>query len=180
MIGQTPPPAHARTIGRRKSRVSGRRSTRLLLFGALGVPFLGSIPATRGALQSPSTTAARTQNLTDTAHLHYVKSYNSALLEEGSATGDLPGTVKLQLNVGPTVTGTFTISTRNGAITGYGTGELNGSGLYASFGGTMHIILGTGRYAHTHGHGGFYGTLNRHTYAVVVQTTGTLSLRTAT
>jgi hypothetical protein len=30
-------------------------------------------------------------------------------------------------------------------------------------------------YAHVHGHGDFYGTVNRHTNALVVQTTGRLS-----
>jgi hypothetical protein len=39
----------------------------------------------------------------------------------------------------------------------------------------MSVSHGTGRYAHVHGHGGFYGTINRRTNALVVQTTGQLS-----
>ena len=39
----------------------------------------------------------------------------------------------------------------------------------------MTISHGTGRYAHAHGHGGFYGTVDRHNDALVVQTTGQLS-----
>ena len=39
----------------------------------------------------------------------------------------------------------------------------------------MTVSHGTGRYKHVHGNGGFYGTLNRTTYKMVVQTTGTLS-----
>jgi len=39
----------------------------------------------------------------------------------------------------------------------------------------MTVSHGTDRYAHAHGHGGFYGTVNRHNDALVVQTTGQLS-----
>ena len=39
----------------------------------------------------------------------------------------------------------------------------------------MSITRGTGRYVHAHGSGGFYGVLNRKTYALTVQTTGRLS-----
>jgi hypothetical protein len=40
----------------------------------------------------------------------------------------------------------------------------------------MTVTRGTGRYAHAHGHGGFYGTIDRENthYPAVVQTTGTL------
>ena len=87
----------------------------------------------------------------------------------------LPGTVSVSFELGPTITGRFTIHTHGGSITGTGSAKLHSSGLYASFGGTMSVSHGTGRYSHAHGHGGFYGTVNRHTYAAVIQTTGTLS-----
>ena len=122
-----------------------------------------------------SAQATRTVDVTDTAHLHYLKSPGSELLEEGRASGQLPGTVRVRLNVGPTVTAAFTIYTHDGEISGHGSGKLHSSGQYASFGGTMTVSHGTGRYAHARGHGGFYGTINRKTYAVVVQTTGRLS-----
>ncbi|HTU79402.1 MAG TPA: autotransporter [Solirubrobacteraceae bacterium] len=112
--------------------------------------------------------------MTDTAHLHFVRESGSDLLEEGEATGGLPGKVQVRLNVGATVYGSFTIQTRYGSITGTGSGKLHGTGTYASFGGSMSVSRGTGRYAHVHGHGGFYGTLDRHTYAATIQTTGTL------
>ncbi len=122
-----------------------------------------------------ATHAPRTLNATDTAHLHYLKSSGSLLLEEGSATGALSGIVKVQLNVGATVIASFTINTHNGSIVGHASGAVHGTGLYASFGGTMTVTHGTGHYTHAHGHGGFYGVINRHTYALTVQTTGTLS-----
>jgi len=122
-----------------------------------------------------SARAARTLNVTDTAHLHYVKAPGASLLEEGSATGGLPGTVKVRIIVGATVNATFTIYAHGGSITGDGSGTLHGTGLYASFGGTMSVSHGTGRYTHAHGHGGFYGVINRNTDALTVQTTGTLT-----
>jgi len=118
---------------------------------------------------------ARSLNVTDTAHLHYVRESGSDLLEEGQATGGLPGQVQARFNVGATVYATFTISTRYGSISGKGSGKLRGTGVYASFGGTMTVSSGTGRYSHARGHGGFYGVIDRHTYASTVQTTGTLT-----
>jgi len=103
------------------------------------------------------------------------------LVDEGAATGQLPGTVKVEFNVGATVTASFTIYTRNGSLVGHGSGALHEShashhsAVYVSFGGTMTVSRGTGRYAHAHGQGGFYGVINRTTYAVTIQTTGTLS-----
>jgi hypothetical protein len=145
----------------------------LLFAGALGAIML--IAAAYGATRLARVHAARVLDATDTAHLRYIRSSGALLLEEGSATGALPGTVKVQMNVGATVIASFTIKTRNGSLAGRGSGTLHGTGVYASFGGTMTVSHGTGRYAHAHGHGGFYGVLNRNSYALTVQTTGTLS-----
>jgi len=128
-----------------------------------------------GYASQPSAHDAGTLNVTDTAHLHSVSSPGSSLIEEGTATGGLPGKVKVDFNVGPKVTATFTIYTHAGSITGHGVGTLHGTGVYASFGGTMSVASGTGRYTHAHGHGGFYGVIDRNTYALTVQTTGSLS-----
>lgn len=119
---------------------------------------------------------ARTLKVTDTAHMRLLRSSGAQLIEEGPVSGTLPGTAKINFEVGPTVTGRFTIYARGGgSISGHGSATLHSSGLYASFGGSMSVSHGSGRYAHAHGDGGFYGTINRHTYALVVQTTGTLS-----
>ena len=119
--------------------------------------------------------AARTLNITDTAHLRYRGTSGSSLIEEGPATGGLPGTVKVRFDVGASVAASFTISTPRGALTGHGSGLLHSSGKYASFGGSMTVTRGTGRFTHAHGHGGFYGVINRQSYDLTVQTTGTLS-----
>jgi hypothetical protein len=118
-------------------------------------------------------------NVTDTAHLHYVREADGLLIDEGTATGTVPGNVRVGFDLGTTVAANFTISTHQGSIIGHGTGTLhkstNRSDVYISFAGTLTVSHGTGHYTHAHGTGGFYGTLDRHNYAVTIQTTGTLT-----
>jgi hypothetical protein len=122
---------------------------------------------------------ARTLNVTDTAHLHFLKESSSQLIDEGAATGTLPGTVRVSFDLGVTVSGTFTIYAHDGSIIGHGSGVLHKnnsqSDVYVSFGGTMTVSHGTGRYAHAHGTGGFYGVIDRRNYSATIQTTGSLS-----
>jgi hypothetical protein len=131
--------------------------------------------ASEAAVNPPRAHVARKLNVTDTAHLSFEKSSGSLLLERGPAKGKLPGTVQVRFDVGPTVTATFTIYTSRGTLSGHGSGVLHSSGVYASFGGSMTITKGSGTYRNARGHGGFYGVLNRSTYALTVQTTGNLS-----
>jgi hypothetical protein len=156
------------------------------LSGILLAPLLaGLISATPlvhadNAFGRTTARAARTLNVTDTAHLHNVKSPGSSLLiDEGAATGTVPGTVRIGFNVGATVEANFTIYAHGWSLVGHGSGALHNSksrsDVYASFSGTMTVSHGTGRYAHAHGQGGFYGVINRETYAVTIQTTGTLN-----
>jgi hypothetical protein len=129
------------------------------------------------AAQSSAAHTARALNITDTAHLHFVReTAGSVLIDEGKATGGLPGVVKVGFEVGATVKASFTLSSRHGALIGSALAKPHSSGgEYSSFAGTLTITHGTGRYAHAHGHGGFYGTINRGNDAVTVQTTGTLA-----
>jgi len=83
--------------------------------------------------------------------------------------------VRANLDIGSAFTGSFTIVTRFGSISGDGTAALHGSGRYESFAGSMVVTGGSGRYAHARGHAGLFGTFDRRTYAVVIQTTGTLT-----
>ncbi|HEV3071781.1 MAG TPA: autotransporter [Solirubrobacteraceae bacterium] len=118
---------------------------------------------------------ARALNATDTARLRYISSSGSLLFEEGTARGTLPGSMRAHCNLGATFSASFTIYTHGGTITGHGTATPHGSGIYESFAGTLVVSGGTGRYVHAHGHAGLYGTFNRRTYALTVQTTGSLS-----
>ncbi len=113
----------------------------------------------------------------DQAHLSYneERSQGSWLYEEGSAAGTLPGNMRANCNITATFRAVFTIYVHGGSINGRALAAVHGSGLYQSFGGSLTATGGTGRYVHAHGTGGFYGILNRNTYNMTIQTTGTLS-----
>ena len=120
---------------------------------------------------------ARALKATDEAHMRYIKHRSTAthLFEEGTAHGTLPGSMRAYLSLGATFAGSFTIDTNGGTINGHGTATPHGGGLYESFAGTLIVTGGTGRYTHAHGHAKLYGAFNRRTYALTVQTTGSLS-----
>jgi hypothetical protein len=121
---------------------------------------------------------SRALKTTDEAQMRYVKhrSSSSRLFEEGTVHGTLPGSMDAYCSLGATFSASFTIHTTGGTIEGRGTATPHaGGGLYESFAGTLTVTGGTGRYARAHGHGGLYGTFDRRTYALTVQTTGSLS-----
>ena len=119
--------------------------------------------------------AARSVSVNDTGKLHLLKAFGSVLLEEGYASGTLPGNAKVRMIVGTSVSATFSISAAGGAIYGSGHAALHSSGRYSSFGGALSVSRGTGRYAHAHGSGRLYGVIDRRTHAVTVQTRGRLN-----
>jgi len=107
--------------------------------------------------------------------LHYVNARGSYLFEEGRASGPLEGVVKATIKITADISGSFTFYPRGGSISGRGSGKLHESGVYASFGGTVTVLGGTGRYSHADGGGRLYGVYNRKTLGVEIQTTGTLA-----
>jgi len=168
--------ANRHPVRRRPAARPARAQGRLALSTALIATMLAATSAgAAGTGKGPLASSARSLNVTDEARLRYHESSGSSLIEEGNATGGLPGAVKVNFTVGPTVSATFTITTHSGSLIGHGSGVLHSSGTYASFRGSMSITRGTGHYMHAHGSGGFYGVLNRKTYALTVQTTGRLS-----
>lgn len=141
---------------------------------------LGIGAAITSAPAAPRARPALMLTVTDTAHLKLVHKHGEYINEEGPATGTLPGRVKLSLEIGPLVVAHFTIEASGGSISGTGTGKPKGRSEEPSFGGTMTVSHGTGRYKHAHGHGGFYGTINLNprsprSYSMAVQTNGHLS-----
>lgn len=141
-----------------------------------------NVATARATAAAPRTAAprlsghdARALSVDDTGHLRLLKAFGSVLLEEGAATGTLPGLAKVRLLVGSTVIASFTIQTKYGTIYGSGRAALHSSGRYASFGGSLSVDHGTGSYAHAHGSGKLYGVIDRRTSALTVQTVGTLS-----
>ncbi len=123
----------------------------------------------------PRARAARLLSVDDTGHLHLLNASGAVLSEEGPVSGTLPGSTKVRLDVGTNVTASFTIYAHGGgSITGHGSAILHSSGRYSSFGGTLSVTRGTGRYANAQGSGKLYGVIERRTDALTVQTTGTL------
>ncbi|MHB1569510.1 MAG: hypothetical protein ACYC0H_09935 [Solirubrobacteraceae bacterium] len=122
--------------------------------------------------------AAKSQNVDDAAHLHLIASHGgNALIETGKATGTLPGTVTVSLTIHTrTANSSFTIAVKGGgSISGKGAGVLKtGKGGYASFGGSITVTGGTGKYAHASGKGGLYGTIYRLNDSMTVKVTGAL------
>jgi hypothetical protein len=120
--------------------------------------------------------AARTINAVERAQLHLVSKSGSALLEKGTASGSLPGNVTAQFTVTLVrVTGLVTIYPRGGSITIRVVGSARSAGINATFGGTMSVAGGTGRYAHARGRGTFSGTVNRRSWAATVTARGRVS-----
>jgi hypothetical protein len=157
-------------------RGAGWAATGLALLGMFAGLALVEIPRAeaRGMAHQPRAHTARKLRASDTAHLHYISASGSILYEGGTASGTIPGSMRVHFNVGATFTGSFTIYTHGGTIKGHGSATPHGSGIYESFAGSLVATGGTGRYAHAHGRAGLYGTFNRNNYALLVQTTGTL------
>lgn len=148
----------------------------LALLATLACGLFGMTHSTAlGAKAVPRAHTARTLQASDTAHMHYISAKGAALIEEGKAAGTLPGSMRVNFVVGATFSGSFTISTHGGSITGHGSATPHGAGLNESFAGSLTVTSGTGRYKHAHGRAGLSGTFNRNSYALTVQTTGKLS-----
>ncbi len=151
----------------RRGRSASSRRRALVGTTALVALLLAQSPA----VASPT----HSVRLRISAHLHYVDARGSYLIEEGQASGPLGGVVKAWLRVAANISGSFTFYPRGGSISGRGVGTLHESGTYASFGGSVTVLNGTGLYAHAHGSGGLYGVYNRETLGVTIQTTGNIT-----
>jgi hypothetical protein len=148
-----------------------------LTSGACSIAACAALLLTSTAVAgSTGARAARSTQVNDTAKLHVVGGSGSTLVEEGRGTGTLPGAVRIKLTLGvSTATSQFTISVSGGSLSGHASGRLHaGGGGYASFGGSLSLSKGTGRYAHASGTGSLYGVINRDTQNLTVQVLGHL------
>jgi hypothetical protein len=129
-----------------------------------------------GALGIAPACAASSTFVKDSAKLHLVSADGNTLIEEGRASGTLPGSVRVSLTLGAhRATSLFTIRTAAGTVTGSGQGALKiGRGGYDSFGGALSVQHGSGRYRHASGKGAIYGSIYRVTDAMNVQVSGRL------
>jgi hypothetical protein len=154
------------------------RSALAALIATAAAHLLLLAPFAHATRPTPEIRAARVLQADAEADVHPVNTNGSHIVEEGTMRGTLSGTVKAYFNVGATITGTVVVRIAGaGTITARGYGTLhNAHGhLYESFSGSITVTSGTGRYAHIHGHAEFYGTVNRRTEAMQVQTRGTLN-----
>jgi hypothetical protein len=157
--------------------ISGRQAalpaavTAALLSGALAVPVSSSAT---GAIRAQS---AATQTVKDEGNLRFVKSSGSTLIDEGHATGTIPGNVRIHFtyNGNPNVSAQLTIYGAHGTLQVRATGRLSSpTNPNPSFSGSLTITGGSRRYSRAHGAGKLYGVFHRRTYGMVVQTQGTL------
>lgn len=153
------------------------RTQRMAILPLVGA-FIILISVPSSAERLLTARVARTLNGSDTAHLYFLHLTHNGewLLDEGEADGSLRGRMLAELDPRPPVfQGTFTIITRSGRISGHGSADAHGSGRYESFAGSLTVTSGTGAYARVHGRAGLYGTFDRRTYGLVIQTKGTLT-----
>src|ERR1700740_615278 len=137
---------------------------------------LALVPAA-GLAASPVGQSARTTSVKDESHLHLVKSSGSLLIDEGSASGRIPGKVRVRFvyNGNPTVSASITIFGHSGSINAHGSGKLSSPNSPSpSFKVALTISGGSGRSSHASGSGHLYGVFYRRSYAMVVQTEGSL------
>lgn len=161
-----------------RAQKSGLRGSTRLLAAVLAMAMCLALPASAALSAPKQARAAKTIEVNDGGHLRLANpnSVSSTLIEEGKATGTLPGSVRASLAIGTsTVRVGFTIYLHGGTITGHGVAKFNaGQGEYASFGGSVAVNHGSGKYAHAMGSGHMYGTINRNSDNATVQVIGQL------
>jgi hypothetical protein len=138
------------------------------------VPAVGSASSSTAANRAHS---ARTLSVKDEGNLRFVRSSGSTLIDEGHATGTIPGNVRIHFtyNGNPSVSAQITIYGAHGTIQVRASGRLSSpTSPNPSFSGALTITGGSGRYSHAHGGGKLYGVFHRRSYGMIVQTQGTL------
>jgi hypothetical protein len=92
----------------------------------------------------------------------------------GRATGTVAGSVTSKITIRHSVAlkGTVTISTSAGKILLEVDGRARGFGTRTPFQGTARMSGGTGKYARASGTGTFHGTVNRDTWHVTLDASG--------
>jgi hypothetical protein len=131
-----------------------------------------AIAAARTPRRPTVAAAARTISIDENGELFRVHASGEIITEEGKVSGTLAGSAKVLLNIGAeVVTGSFRITVRGvGSIVGHASATLSSPERHASFHGSLSVTGGTGRYAHAHGTGKLYGTLERKSDNLTVQT----------
>jgi hypothetical protein len=147
------------------------------LAATLATMSLLSLGAGAIAASTPRAHAAHSVSVKDEGYLHFIRSSGSLLIDEGPTHGTIPGTANIHFvyDGNPSVNAQITINAHAGRIWAHGSGRMsNPTSARPSFKGTLTITGGSGRYAHAHGGGSLFGVFYRRSYAITVQTEGTL------
>jgi len=127
----------------------------------------------------PSAKTARTLSLSDSANLRLENHKGIELKEGGSANGNIPGKIYIQLRLANShsVTAKIQVYPSGGSISASASASYRVvTSSSASFVGTLNITGGSGRYAKAKGSGlSFSGTVHRPSDSVSVHVSGKMS-----
>jgi hypothetical protein len=127
--------------------------------------------------QATRARAAGSIALSESGHLRLVSHHGFTLVEQGSTSGTISGSIDIRLNiVSPDrVTAEVDIYPSGASLIGYATASYRPAGAVATFMGTMSVQRGSGRYDHAHASGlSFSGTVQRSNDVVMVRVGGRL------
>jgi hypothetical protein len=162
---------------RSRARARLRISSAALALGAVATATVFGAGAAGAA--SPHARAASSVNLNDSASLHLQNKHGIELKEGGTAKGNLPGPLYLQLKVTSTRSVSAEVQvypTKGGSISGSAKASYHVSGATATFSGTMEVTKGGGAYSKAKASAlKFSGTIQRSNDAVTVHVSGPMS-----
>jgi hypothetical protein len=159
------------------SRRGRRAGIPVTLAAILCSSALASAVNSAGATTTIRAHSAGTTTVKDEGNLRFVKSSGSTLIDEGHASGTIPGNVRIHFTYtgNPNVSAQITIYGQHGTLQVRATGRLSSpTNPNPSFSGTLTITGGSGRYSRAHGGGKLYGVFHRRSYGMTVQTQGTI------
>jgi hypothetical protein len=144
---------------------------------ALALPLLVfAVPSASG---EPAPAAVVPTTLTESSHLHLVKSHGLILNERGEATGTFACRLAIHFRILSATSGTATLVAypHGGSITGRAHATYTLEGNTGQFHGSLTISGGTGDFAHVSGSNlSLEGTINPNTLGLTVQLTGQVRL----
>lgn len=162
-----------------RSRASVRLRAPIAMLSAVAVVGAAAVGTGAAGAAGPSAKAARTLNLSDSANLRLNNHKGVELKESGTAHGNLPGSIYIQLRLASSksVTAKIQVYPSGGSITASASATYRVvTSSSASFSGSLNITGGSGRYSKAKGSGlSFTGTVHRPSDSVSVHVSGKMS-----
>lgn len=157
---------------------TSRSHTRAPFAALTAVAVAATVGAGAAGAAGPSAKAARSLSLSDSASLHESNHKGVELKEAGTAKGNLPGSIYIQLRiVGHSVTASIQLYPSGGSVAGRASASYHiVSSSTATFSGSMSITGGSGRYAKAKGSRlSFSGSVHRPGNSVSVRVSGAMT-----